>query len=62
MAAAELVRCVRALGGMRRVAAAVGCSPATIIRYCAGERPVPPELAAKLRSICQLRSISAEVA
>jgi hypothetical protein len=56
MDAAELVRCVRALGGMRRAAAAVGCSPATIIRYCAGERPVPADVAAKIRSI------SAEVA
>ena len=48
---AEVLDHVQALGGMRRAAAALACSPATIGRYSAGERPVPPEIALKLRSL-----------
>ena len=47
----ELEKHVGVLGGMRAVARALQCSPATIVRYCNGERAVPPEIATKLRSL-----------
>jgi hypothetical protein len=50
MDVSELQQHVQALGGMRTVARALQCSPATIVRYCAGQRAVPAEIATKLRS------------
>jgi hypothetical protein len=51
MDASEAERHVRTLGGRRSAARALQCSPATVIRYCAGERAVPLEVATKLRSL-----------
>jgi hypothetical protein len=51
MAVAELLERVHALGGMRSAARAVGCSPSTVVTYCAGTRSVPPEVAHTLRSL-----------
>jgi hypothetical protein len=46
----ELLHHVDTRGGMRSVARTLGCSPATVVRYCNGERPVPTEVALTLRA------------
>jgi hypothetical protein len=51
MDASEVEKHVHTLGGMRAAARALHCSPATVIRYCRGQRAVPLEVATKLRSL-----------
>ena len=36
---------VRSLGGLRPAAAVLGCTPATVSRYCSGDRPIPEPVA-----------------
>ncbi len=45
---AELQRLVRAIGGVRATARAIGCSPSTVCRYLA-ECGVPSDVVARLR-------------
>jgi len=53
MEATEVAEHVKRIGGMRSLARALGCSPSTIVRYCAGDRPIPEEIARQLRSLVQ---------
>ena len=56
MAVGELAERVKALGGARAAARAIGSSHVAVLNYCAGRRPVPASVAESLRAPAGYRS------
>jgi len=49
IAPSEIAELVDAVGGLRRTAGLIGCSPASLLRYQAGIRAMPAQMIASLR-------------